>query len=537
MLSGRDREAALLLLMLDAPSVGPRRLLDMIQKYGRAEDLYQALLHAKSTPDRVRSYLESADHDFYAKAISRTYEVGASFKLWNDPDYPANLMRWEGRPPVLFYKGDLSMLGERSLALVGRVDPTEDGIAAAHRFARKCVEHGITVVSGLAKGIDAASHTEALIPPPGVTYAVVGHGIDHAYPRENAELYEKIPQHGAILSQFRTGMGPQRWTFPARNEVMCTLALGTVIIEGKTGCGSIIQADFSFKHGRPVFLLSRNLQMPDSAWAHKLVARGAHVIQRFDQVLDVIERTLGTSWRQQAHAQPLFEVSEASVGSPLGAGAAMLDRPAAALFDIDGVIVDTREATSVAIAEIASRHTGRLVEPSSVNPVGKVHEILAKLGVPRAYDVYKAEYDSAFARAAGEIRVFTDVVEGMRKMKENGIHLGAVTAQPRRRADRMVPPEIRDLFDVFLCYNDTRGNKDEGIKKALTRLGVPSQRAMYIGDTHTDLEAARRAGVKGVGVLWGFSSESELRRWPSDILLEAPNEVSVDLVERLLGNC
>ncbi|MDR8415245.1 HAD-IA family hydrolase [Nonomuraea sp. 3-1Str] len=549
-LRDRDDEAALLLLLLDAPSIGPRRVLDLLARCGSAQNVVDSLLASDTTPERVRTHLQDADIEKYTNSIERTYELGGTYKLWNDEDYPSNLRRWDGRPPVLFYKGDLTALSNRALALVGRVDPTEVGLESAHRFARKCVEHDITVISGLARGIDAASHHGALQAPPGKTYAVVGHGLDYAYPRENADLYATIPAHGGIISQFSTGVGPQRWTFPARNEVMCTLALGTVIIEGKSGCGSIIQADFSFKHGRPVFLLSKNLEAPDADWARKLVARGAHVIKWFDEVLEVVEKTLHMSRQEAATAAVLFDIGDsfqptsapdASPTNQLHGDpqtpqlAASTPGPVAALFDIDGVIIDSRAATAAALASVASRHLGHKVDPARVNPVGSPEGILASLGVPNPRAAYRADYDAALQDSLVEVRVFHEVVQRLRDLKASGIRIGAVTAQPRRRISRMVPREVRELFDVFLCHNDTGGKKDVGIRHALAHMQIPSQQAFFVGDSPSDMRAARKAGVKSVGVLWGFSSEEELKRSPSDILLESPMEISLELALRLSG--
>lgn len=524
----RDQEAARILFLMDAPSLGARRVIDLLREHGSAEAARSALVASKTSSDKLRDFLTTATLEPFHHAIAKTRVLGGDFKLWCDPDYPKNLTLWPGRPPVLFYKGKLDGLQERSLALVGRIDPTPDGVAAAARFARKCVEHGISVVSGLAKGIDGASHAAALEPPPGTTYAVLGHGLDYRYPRENGSLYDAIPQNGALISQFRTGLGPQRWTFPARNEVMCTLALGTVIVEGAVGCGSLIQADFSFKHGRPVFILSRNLRGEGAEWAAPLVSRGAHVIEHFDQVLDVIDRELGGAHRNVDRVQePLFtpgaDVSSSNVPRT------------AVLFDIDGVIVDTRVAHAAALAEIATRHIGRTITPEQVPHGGKPHDALAAMGVANAYAVYRAEYDEAFAKARGEVKVFEDVVRLLSGLRAAGIQLGAVTAQPKRRADQMMPANVRALFSVFLCYNDTQGKKDVGIRAALNRLGVDATKAAYIGDQPTDLEAARKAGVKAVGVLWGFSDEDSLRRWPHDVLVEDPQQLTVETLTSLLG--
>jgi len=284
-------EAAGILRLLDAPSIGPRRVLQLLHDAGTADGAERSLrAHPASIAGPVCDFLARTPLDAYRGSLRRTLGLGGAFILWNEASYPRNLNRWDARPPVLFIRGTLHALHERALALVGCGDASTEGVASAGRFARKCVDNGIVVISGLAKGIDAASHRGALDANAG-TYAVLGHGLDFAYPRENGELYDVIPTGGALISQFRTGVGPQRWTFPARNEVMCMLAAGTVIIEGKPRSGSLLQANSSLQHGRPVFVLRRNFSSGDASWATDLVRRGAHVIDRFGQVLDVLDHT------------------------------------------------------------------------------------------------------------------------------------------------------------------------------------------------------------------------------------------------------
>lgn len=534
--------AAQALRLLDAPTVGPHRLYKMLDAHGSLSDIERYIETGEKVPERVREHVLGTPLARYRDLMAEVVARGDDFRLWCDEDYPANLSLWGARPAVLFFRGDLSHLGQRSLALVGRVDPSPEGETAAHRFARHCVESDITVVSGLAKGIDGASHRAALDEPPGYTYAVVGHGLDFAYPAENRDLYAAIPERGAVISQFPLGVGPQKWTFPARNEAMCTLALGTVIVEGKPGCGSIIQAEFSFKHGRPVFLLSRNLRHGDTGWARDLVAKGAHVVERFEDVLGVVERTMGELWSASS------EVAQSEQGDLLG----LLEGPdqasaqqpperaaeaeVALLFDLDGVIADSRRTTAVALAEIAQRHTGRDVDPQVVSVAGAPHKALAALGVRDAYNVYKAEYDKSFAAASdAHMRVFEEAVAGLRALRRAGVRVGAITAQPRRRAERLLPDDVKAEFELFYSWTETRGDKSAGITKALRILGVAADHAAYIGDSPSDLEAARKAGVMGVGVLWGFSDLETLEKWPHEVLLGEPDELGLGLLATLFG--
>lgn len=531
-LSARDRSAALALGLLDAPGYGPRKVLELLERFGGSQQAWDALADSSDTPAKLRAHLTDADITKYEKVIRDTHSLGGEFKLWSDADYPANLSKWAGRPPVLFYKGHLSKLGTRALALVGRVDPTSRGEDAAFRFGRMCVENDIQVISGLAKGIDGASHRSALQEPAGTTFAVVGHGLDFAYPAENHDLYDAIPRHGAVVSQFATGVGPQRWTFPARNEAMCTLALGTVIIEGKEGCGSIIQADFSFKHKRPVFLLSRNLKATENDWALKLVDRGAHVIEYFEQAVEIVERTNGELWGERPTQGEFFALTELLNEGNLKT---MVEQsvPRVGLFDLDGVVVDSRGAHTAAVAAIASRRLGREVLPDEVDPRGSAANALRKLGVSDAYDAYRTDYDTQFRAHQQDVRVFDEMVDTLRALREQGVLLAGITSQPARRADVMLPSYVRELFSFVLSYNDHGGKKDAGIAKALKKLNSDTSHSFFVGDQSTDLEGARKAGVAGVGVLWGFSTESELSSWAPDLLLGEPRGADVELLRLL----
>jgi len=532
----RDSEAAYALLLLDAPAVGPRRALALLQKCGSAGAAIEYVRAGNGVPERVKFFVRDTPLESYTESIARTRELNGDYKLWSDPDYPHSLTLWEGRPPVLFYKGDLSNLGGKTLALVGRVDPTDEGSAAAERFARKCVQAGIAVISGLAKGIDGIAHRAALAPPEGSTYAVLGHGIDYTYPKDNYDLYQSIPAHGAVISQFKTGMGPQKWTFPARNEVMCTLALGTVIVEGKPGCGSIIQADFSFKHGRPVFLLGRNLKTGETGWARELVKRGAHVVEKFAQVLEVVEDTIGKRRREaEVEHEALFEADSRSAGGPVFSrgGASSV----AALFDIDGVVVDTKAATATALASLASRYLDRSVNSAEVNILISPYKALAELGVPQAWKVYNTGYDSAFSAACEAVRPFSEVVAAVKALRRSGVRVAAVTAQPERRVELLLPGELDGLFEFVFSSRHTGGKKEMGISKALARLGVSTAHALYVGDLPKDLKAARTAGVMAVGVLWGYGTEMELQRCPHDLLVREEGRLLADVRRLLAQGC
>ncbi|HET9102487.1 MAG TPA: DNA-processing protein DprA [Solirubrobacteraceae bacterium] len=209
-----------------------------------------------------------------------------------DSDYPANLRAVHDRPPLIFSQGRLDRLSERAVAVIGSRSPSEPGLALAEATARELVAAGYTVVSGLAAGIDTAAHTAAL-DARGATAAVIGTGLRHAYPPENARLQQEIALHEVVLSPFEPDTRPSRETFPVRNGVMSGLCLASVIVEAGVRSGTRIQARLALAHGRRVFLARPLL---DQAWARDLLARPAvEVFENADHILSGLERRLATA--------------------------------------------------------------------------------------------------------------------------------------------------------------------------------------------------------------------------------------------------
>jgi DNA processing protein len=204
-----------------------------------------------------------------------------------DPRYPQNLLAVHDRPPLLFVAGALSPDDARSLAVIGSRRASADGVAAAKEIAEHLVEHGYTVTSGLAAGIDTATHRAALARA-GRTVAVIGTGLLNAYPPQNADLQRLIAKECAVVSQFWPQAPPSRRSFPMRNAVMSGMSLGTVIVEASHTSGTRIQARLALAQGRPVFLLEPLLQQQ---WAQELATKaGAHVVKTPAEITATIER-------------------------------------------------------------------------------------------------------------------------------------------------------------------------------------------------------------------------------------------------------
>jgi DNA processing protein len=212
--------------------------------------------------------------------------AGARLVTVLDDDYPANLRLIPNLPPFLFVRGDVRDADIRSVAVVGTRDASPAGIRRAQRMSKLLVEREVTVVSGLARGIDTAAH-RAAIESGGRTIAVLGTGITKCYPAENRELAEEITRHGALVSQFWPTRSPGRDTFPRRNIVTSGLSQGTVVIEASGTSGAKMQARLALEHGKKVFLL-RSLVMAQK-WAQTYVqTRGAIEVAAVDEVVQYL---------------------------------------------------------------------------------------------------------------------------------------------------------------------------------------------------------------------------------------------------------
>lgn len=211
-----------------------------------------------------------------------------------DESYPETLHDIFNRPPLLFVRGHWTNSVPRPIAVVGARDASPNGLRRAGRLAEELVEHGFTIVSGLAKGIDTAAHTAAL-DANGQTSAVLGTGLTQIFPPENGPLADRILDGGgALISQFFPRQPPARWTFPMRNVVMSGICLATVVVEARETSGARLQARVALQHGRTVFLL-RSL-VEEHAWARKYVEVGAYgtFAIAIETTAEIVERLEGT---------------------------------------------------------------------------------------------------------------------------------------------------------------------------------------------------------------------------------------------------
>jgi DNA processing protein len=214
---------------------------------------------------------------------------GMGFASVIDDDYPEQLLTIHQRPPFVMWRGTRMADDARGVAVVGTRKPSAKGVDRARRLARDLAERGVTVISGLAAGIDTAVHLGAL-EGGGRTVSVIGTGLRRNYPRENADLQARIAEHGLVLSQFLPDAPPSQQSFPMRNAVMSGYAAATVVIEAAWKSGARMQARLALEHGRTVFLLSSLLEHD---WAREYAERpGAHVVETVDDVLEHLDTAL-----------------------------------------------------------------------------------------------------------------------------------------------------------------------------------------------------------------------------------------------------
>jgi DNA processing protein len=219
-------------------------------------------------------------------AATRAWLVDPAHEIiaWDDADYPKALLELGYAPPALFYVGRRELLNRPALAIVGSRNATAQGELNARAFATALSNAGLTIVSGLAVGIDAAAH-EGALEGQGATLAVVGTGLDRVYPARNRELAHRIAAHGGLISEFPPGTPPKASNFPRRNRLISGLARGVLVVEAALLSGSLITARHAGEQGREVFAIPGSIHSPLSKGCHKLIREGAKLVETAEDIL------------------------------------------------------------------------------------------------------------------------------------------------------------------------------------------------------------------------------------------------------------
>ena len=222
--------------------------------------------------------------------MARLERAGVQVLTWEDPDYPRRLRHIYNPPPVLYVKGTLTPQDEWAVAVVGTRRPTAYGREAARVLAAGLARHHVTVVSGLAVGIDAEAHRAAL-EAGGRTIAVLGSGFRHLYPARHRDLARRITQQGAVISEYPLDVRPEPANFPPRNRIISGLSLGVVVVEAGKTSGALITARFAAEQGREVFAVPGPIFNRPSEGPNRLIQEGAIPVTSVDDILEALDLT------------------------------------------------------------------------------------------------------------------------------------------------------------------------------------------------------------------------------------------------------
>lgn len=282
--------------------IGPARVRALRDHFGdlaRAWHASEAELKEAGLDRRSRASLVQARQTLDLDQIERQLdEIGAAALTLEDPDYPALLRELPDAPPVLYVKGSLSDADRWAVAFVGTRRASVYGRDMTYQLVMPLVHAGITIVSGLALGIDAAAHKAAL-EAGGRTIAVLGCGIDTVYPPEHRKLADVIMQSGALVTEFPPGTQPEAKNFPVRNRIISGLALAVTVIEAPQSSGALLTADAAAEQGRDVFAVPGNVTAKSSAGTNVLIQNGAKLIMSAEDILDELNLTRDTVAVQQ----------------------------------------------------------------------------------------------------------------------------------------------------------------------------------------------------------------------------------------------
>jgi DNA processing protein len=273
------------------PGVGTAHFIRLLARFRNPGNVLKASegalreLVGPSLAQRIRQYHEVVDVEAQERLLG---EYEAHVVTLEDPAYPVRLAEIYDPPLLLFVRGTLLEEDITSVAIVGTRRPTPYGLRMAEKFGRELAARGITVVSGMASGIDAAAHRGAL-EGGGRTIAVLGNGVDIVYPPENAELMDRITRQGAVISQFAMGIKPSKGHFPYRNRIISGMSQGTVIVEAPLTSGALITARQAAEQGREVFAVPGQVGVNNSQGPHALIREGAKLIETVEDILVELE--------------------------------------------------------------------------------------------------------------------------------------------------------------------------------------------------------------------------------------------------------
>jgi DNA processing protein len=290
-LESQHTEEEYWLALIRAPGVGPVKFAALLKHFEKIRQLFEAKPSewlALKIKDRICNYLQNPNWHAVEKDMKWLAEPNHHLLTLHHPDYPPLLREIHNAPPILFIHGDLTLLSTKQLAIVGTRHPSTEGEKTASTFAEYLSHQGFTITSGMALGIDGASHRGALAGT-GKTIAVAGTGLDRIYPPQHRELAYRIAETGALVSEFLPGTPVRRDNFPLRNRIVSALSLATLVIEAPEGSGALYTAKNAKKQGRELFVIPGSIYNPLVKGSHQLIKDGAKLVETATEILEKLQ--------------------------------------------------------------------------------------------------------------------------------------------------------------------------------------------------------------------------------------------------------
>ena len=289
------------------PGVGSILMKRLLDRFKTPEAVFRApmreLLKIEGLGEKVAGEIQKGPLEkVVGRELSLLKEIGGKIITFKDEDYPKRLKDIYDPPALLYVRGELRREDELAIAIVGSRKTSPYGRWITEKIGQDLAHHGVTVVSGMARGIDSVAHQGAL-QGGGRTMAVLGCGVDVIYPSENRNLFYQIIEQGAILSEFPIGSPPEGGHFPRRNRIISGLSIGVVIVQASSESGSLITASYALEQGREVFAVPGNVGAEGSRGTNQLIKEGAKLVESTE---DILEEIL-PQWRREKGTTPKAE--------------------------------------------------------------------------------------------------------------------------------------------------------------------------------------------------------------------------------------
>ncbi len=294
----------------------------LLKRFGSAKEVFRAEKEAleeikELNKKDIITLIEGRKEEEIQKNYEKLLQKGISFVLREEKEYPKRLKYIYDSPDALYVRGKFPDTDKKAIAIVGARNCSDYGIEMAAYFGKELAKAGIEIISGLARGIDSASHKGALETCKGATYGVLGCGIDRCYPIENLELFMEMQKRGGVISEFGIGMSPRAGNFPLRNRIISGLCDGILVIEAKEKSGSLITAGLGLEQGKDIFALPGRSGDVLSKGCNNLIKQGGFLVDSPQDIIDFYQIQWKTIWKENEISKKFLDFKWEMVYSDL----------------------------------------------------------------------------------------------------------------------------------------------------------------------------------------------------------------------------